>query len=46
MSGIESKVKNRSANFKRGKNRDVNFRDIMRRVSMSVCVNNYFLCFD
>jgi len=41
MSSIESKIKNRSANYKRGKNRDVNFRDIMRHVSISA--NNMFL---
>lgn len=36
MSSIESKIKNRSANYKRGKNRDVNFRDIMRNVRINV----------
>jgi len=33
---MESKHKNRSANYKRSKNRDVNFRDIMRHVCISV----------
>lgn len=32
MSSIETKMKNRSSNYKRNKNRDVNFRDILRQV--------------
>ncbi|KAE9534341.1 hypothetical protein AGLY_008431 [Aphis glycines] len=39
MSSIESKIKNRSANYKRGKNRDVNFRDIMRNRYKSIIKN-------
>lgn len=34
MSSIEAKIKNRAANYKRGKNGDVNFRDILRQVNM------------
>ncbi|XP_060877619.1 uncharacterized protein LOC132950278 [Metopolophium dirhodum] len=39
MSSIESKIKSRSANYKRGKNRDVNFRDIMRHRYKSIIKN-------
>lgn len=33
MSSIEAKIKNRAANYKRGKNGEVNFRDILRQVT-------------
>lgn len=32
MSSIEANIKNRAASYKRGKNKDVNFRDILRQV--------------
>lgn len=33
MSSVEAKIKKRAADYKRGKNREVNFRDILREVS-------------
>lgn len=32
MSSVESKYKKRAANYKRGKNREVNVKDILRQV--------------